>query len=388
MLCTYSFECQQVPKPLSRLFPRLQDEATASLTGWEDERSSPGQAPVPAARMREEPSLYCRRPGPAGAGRFPATGSQDVDVSQLTEKFNLETRACGGNVVCPASCDCDLERRRPCLSFLMPWRGWEVSTGDPDQARGAPGRDLEAEGARGVAGGRGARRAGKEESKGRQGQRRRGGERGALGSDARGDRRGLKTPSGGRSLTERRRRRRRSGRPRPSSSGAAPRPGSAPPAGASGPQPGAAPAARPRHTGPVRNPTRRAPRGRGGAAVAGRFRLAAVGDPGGRRTSARTDTGGGRRGGPGGSGSPRGPALSPAAQGGGGGGGPAGTASGGVAGLAGPAAASFPGAAVPPAAARGRARLPGGPRCREPGPAGWVPGSAAPALSQTGLAPP
>lgn len=94
------------------------------------------------------------------------------------------------------------------------------------------------------------------------------GSRGSPGPSCRGGGEGGEL---GRSLTVRRRRQ-CSWRPRPSSCGAAhrpgsaaPRPGSAPPRPArqAGPRPGAAPRARPRHTRPVRNPTRRAPRGRG-----------------------------------------------------------------------------------------------------------------------------
>lgn len=69
-----------------------------------------------------------------------------------------------------------------------------------------------------------------------------------------------RAPRARRSLTVQRRR--RSGRPRPSSCGAPPRPapGLPRPAPQPGPRPGAAPSARPRHTRPARNPPRRVPR--------------------------------------------------------------------------------------------------------------------------------
>lgn len=125
----------------------------------------------------------------------------------------------------------------------------------------------------------------------------------------------------------------RSWRPLPSSCGAAPRPGSAPPVPAGQPLAGSRP---PRAaTSHGTHPELVAPPAAGsrGATVGARFRFAAMGDPSCRRTSARA-----RRGGPGGSGRPVVTALSGAGQGGGGG--SAETASGRAAGLAGLAVAS------------------------------------------------
>lgn len=136
----------------------------------------------------------------------------------------------------------------------------------------------------------------------------------------------------------RRRRRRRSGRPRPSSCGTAPRPGSAPPGLAARPPARSRPQRAATSHGTRPEPDAPNAAGSWGAAVGERFRLEAMGDPGGWRTSARA--GPGRRGGSGGSGGPAGTQHSPAAQGGDGG--PAVTASSWVAALAGlPAASSL-----------------------------------------------